>query len=389
MTLQEQIAVAFKELVGRSPTIIIRAPGRINLLGAHIDYCAGWVLPGAIEQAIWLAAAPSANNLVSITALNLQESGRFQLPYLNVQASSVTGHWINYPVGVAWALQEAGHTPVGMDVVVAGDLPMEAGLSSSAALEMAFVQAWEVLSGFALDGLARAQIGHKTENDYLGLQSGIMDQFAAVHGKADHLILLDCRSMAHEWVPLPPGLVVLIAESGVRRKLTNSAYNSRQEECARATAVLQTHLPHIKTLRDVSMDELELYSHHLPEPLRRRALHVVGECERVPAGAAALKRGDLTQFARLVRQSHISSRDNFETSTPELDTLAAAAWPVPGCYGARFAGGGGGGVMQVLAEETAVPAIRQAMSDAFAGEYDRIPPMFVTGIGDGVAVVQG
>ena len=383
-----QVQHIFRELVGRETAVTIRAPGRVNLLGAHLDYNEGWVLPGAIEPSVWLAAAPTTDNRVTVRALNLGETAAFQLPHLELFASSVGGSWINYPMGVAWALQKAGHSLVGMDVVLVSDLPQAAGLSSSAAVEMAFLLAWEALAGFQLDHLTRAQIGQKTENEYVGVGSGMMDQFACVASQAHQLLYLDCRTLNYEHLPLLPGLAVMLVDSGVRRQLAGSRYNDRPAECRGATAVLQQHLPHIKTLRDVSLDELELFGHHLPEALRRRAAHVVGECARAQAGAAALRNGDETTFGRLMRQSQISSRDNYENSTPELDLLAATAWTTPGCYGARFGGGGNGGFMQILVEETAVPHLIESINRVFMADYGRIPPSLVTKLTDGAKIVE-
>lgn len=387
---QDELRKQFYRLFGRETAVITRAPGRISLLGAHIDYSEGFVMPATIEQAVWLAAAPRGDDRVVIQAVNFEEQGQFRLPSLDVQASSVVGPWLNYPIGVAWAMQELGYTLTGMDVLVISDLPMESGLSSSAAVEMAFVLAWEALSKLELSGLQKAQIGQKAENEYLGVGSGIQDQFASVHGQANHLVYLDCRTLDHELIALPdlPETAVILADSGVRRRLATSNYNSRPEECREATAILKTHLPDIQTLRDVTEDDLELFGHHLPDVLRKRAAHVVGECRRVKAGVQALKHGDLAAFGRFVRQSQISSRDNYECSIPELDTLAAAAWQVPGCIGARFGGGGYGGIMQVLVEKTAVSQTQAAMSKAFEEEYGRVPPTLVTSIAEGAKVVE-
>ena len=384
----EQVQHIFRELTGRETAVTIRAPGRVSLLGAHLDYNEGWVLPGAIEPSVWLAVAPTTDNRVTVHALNLGETAAFQLPHLELFASSVGRNWINYPLGVAWALQKAGHELVGMDVALVSDLPPGAGLSSSAAVEMAFVLAWEALAGFQLDTLARAKIGQKTENEYVGVSSGLMDQFACIASRANHLVYLDCRTFSHELLFLPPDVAVVLVDSGVRRQLAGSHYNERPNECREATAVLRQHIPHIQTLRDVSLDDLELFGHHLPENLRRRATHVVGECARAQAGAAALREGDITTFGRLMRQSQISSRDNYENSTPELDLLAATAWTTPGCYGARFAGGGFGGFMQILVAETAVPQLIESINKAFVDEYGRTPPSLVTKLTDGAKTVS-
>jgi galactokinase len=286
-------------------------------------------------------------------------------------------------MGVAWALQQDGRPLTGLDVAMVGSVPIGAGVSSSAAVEMAFLLAWEALGEFVLDNLARAQLGQHVENHFLGVGSGMMDQFASVQGQADHLVLLDCRTLAYEMIPLPGKTAVIMADSGVRRKLTQVNYNSRPQECREASAILRQHVPEVRTLRDVSPEMLAEYGRFLPETLHRRAQHAVSECARVQAGAAALHRGDVVTFGRLISESQASSRHNYENSLPELDVLEAAASTVPGFYGARFGGGGFGGFMQVLAQETAVADIEAAMGDAFAREFGRVPTMFTCQIGDG------
>lgn len=390
MTLIEKLQATFFQTFHRETAVIVRAPGRINLLGAHVDYSEGLVLPATIDQAVWLAAAPTNDKIVTIQTVDFNEKGQFNLPSLRVNASSVVGPWLNYPMGMAWALQEAGHDLPGMDVLLVSDLPMDAGLSSSAAVEMAFGLAWNVLAELALEQQTLAGMGQKCENEYLGVGSGLMDQFACLHGVADQFVFLDCRTMAHELVPLPEAAktAVLLADSGVRRRLVKDIYNIRPAECLEATQILQEPLPHIQTLRDVTEDELELYGHLLPIHLRLRAAHVVGECQRVRKGVEALKQNDLDQFGRLIRQSHISSRDNYDSSIPELDCLASAAWQTPGCIGARFSGGGRGGMMQVLVYETAASAVQSAMAATFEAQFNRHPPMLMTKISDGARVVM-
>ena len=295
------------------------------------------------------------------------------------------------PAGIAWALVEAGHRPRPMDVAFASNVPIGAGVSSSAAVEMAFLQAWENLAGeggFGLSGGERARIGMRAENGYLGVQSGIMDQFSSLHGAADRLVFLDCRSLGYEHLPLPESVRILIADSGVRRRLVDFDYSDRRRQCQEAVAILESHLPGIRTLRDVSPGDFERTSHHLSMTLRRRARHAVDECRRTREGAAALRRGDLTTFGRLMRQSQLSSRDLYEVSIPELDVLAAAAWGVEGCYGARLAGAGFGGCLTVLAKASAVEALQQAMTTEFEQAFDRRPEIFTGAIGDGARVLE-
>ncbi len=391
--MKDRIVQSFHELYGREPSIVVRAPGRVNLLGAHVDYNEGWVLPAAIEQSIWLAAAPLENDTVRVASLDFGHEGAATLAKLadkTTLPSEINREldWLNYPAGVAWAMQAAGHKLVGMEALFSGDIPVGAGVSSSAAVEMAFVLAWETLSGLSLDGRQRAKLGQRVENDYLGLQSGIMDQFASLHGTDGHLIMLDCRTLDHELIPLPPALVILVADSSVRRQLSNSNYNDRRTECLEAVNILKKYLPDIRTLRDVATEEFELYAHRLPIVLRRRARHVVEECARVLNGAEALRQGNIGMFGKMIRESHISSRDLFEVSILELDILAAAAWQVPGCYGARMVGGGFGGCVAVLAHESAAAEITRSMEDAFQSEFHRKPPIFLCRASKGAEVTR-
>ena len=388
----DEVATAFGRRYGRRPQVLVRAPGRVSLLGAHVDYSEGWVISGAIDRAVWLAAA-ATDGLTRIAALDLGETATLDLARLPPPVPERTGGGatgVDLPAGVAWALAEAGHRPPTMDVAFAGNVPIGAGVSSSAAVEMAWLLAWEAVAGaagFGLDGAGRARLGQRAENGYLGVRSGIMDQFSSLHGAAGQLIFLDCRSLAFEHLPLPPTAAVLVADSGVRRCLVDIDYGDRRQQCREAVAILAPHLPGIRTLRDVSCEDFELVSHHLPRLLRRRARHAVEECRRVRDGAAALRRGDLAAFGRLMRRSHLSSRDLYEVSIPELDVLAAAAWATPGCYGARLSGAGFGGCLTVLAEASAVEAVHRAMDDAFHREFARRPEIFACAVGEGASIL--
>ena len=383
--LKERATAAFRTTYGREPDIVARAPGRVNLLGAHVDYNDGWVLPAAIERAAWLAAAPNGNNTVRIYSLDFDESDAFCLDELSPE-TPVANTRTRYPAGVAWALQEAGYRPPGIDAVLTGDVPIAAGVSSSAAVEVAFLAAWDALAGLDLSGVEKAKLGRRAENGYLDVASGIMDQFASVHGAAGRLILLDCRSLEHELIPLPHGLAIIVADSGVRRELAGSQYNVRRQQCEEAVAKLQPHLPGIQALRDVTPEAFALHAHRLPLTLRRRAQHVVEECARVLAGADALRRGDVDAFGDLIRRSHASSRDLYEVSIPELDVLAATAWQTAGCYGARLTGAGFGGCVAVLAEEAAATAVERALRSAYRDEFGRDLNLFQTRAAAGAQV---
>jgi galactokinase len=404
--VREKVIHAFRQRFGRQPELVARAPGRINLLGEHVDYNEGWVLPAAIDRAVWLAAAANGTGTTHIRALDLGEEALLDLAALPAPrksrfglpaAESTTGHdnnpdqegssnrWAAFPAGVAWALQEAGHPPAGMDAVFCSDVPMGAGVSSSAAVAVAFVLAWEALGNLSLDGTARALLGQRAENRYLGVQSGIMDQFASANGAAGYVIRLDCRSLEHELIPVPAGITLLVASSGVERALASSEYNLRRRQCEEAVRLLQEFLPHVRSLRDVGIEQFELHAHYLPLELRRRAQHVVEECARVLTGVEALRRRDMSAFGLLVRKAHISLRDLYEVSIPELDILAATAWQVPGCYGARLMGAGFGGSVLVVSDSEAVAGVQEALGEAFARYFGRTPTVFACQAADGAS----
>ena len=409
LALRDRVVEAFRRRDSRPPQVVVRAPGRVNLLGAHIDYSEGWVLPASIDRAVWLAAAPlpagKAGRPLRAHALDLSSDAgvdRDALPPPRTERGPAGARsessWIDLPAGVAWALAESGHRPPPMEVLFGSDLPMGAGVSSSAAVEMAFLLAWEALSvetdhPFDLTGVERARIGQRAENGYLGVQSGIMDQFASLHGVKDRALFLDCRDLTFSPEPLPPGSLVLVADSGVRRRLGASGFNDRRAECAaagmdgatvvRRVEILRHRLPKVRTLRDLSWSDFELHSHHLPLPLRRRAQHAVEECRRVRDGARALAQGRLDTLSDLMRRSHLSSRDLYEVSIPELDVLAAAAWSVAGCYGARLSGGGFGGCVTALVDGAAAEEVAAAMMAAFEAEFGHSPTIYRCRVADG------
>lgn len=383
--MKSTITQAFTEHFQQSPEIIVRAPGRVNLLGAHTDYNDGYVFPCAIDRAVWLAAAPNNSNHVTIHYLDFNDHDTFSLQDLTPQATFQNPK-SRYPAGVAWVLQEAGHQPTGLNVAITSNVPIGAGVSSSAAIEMAFVLAWEALSGLTISKLDKARLGQRTENDFLGVQSGIMDQFASIHGAQDHLIFLDCRSLDYELIPLPAGTTILVADSGIRRQLAHSNYNLRPQQCRQAVATLKPHLPHIQALRDISPADFALHAHRLPLEIRRRAQHVVEECQRVLDGAQALQNGDIATLGHAIRRSHQGSRDLYEISLPELDLLAATAWQTPGCYGARLTGAGFGGCVAVLADQAAIPTLTTTLTTAYQQEFNRTPAIFTTQVANGASL---
>ena len=294
--------------------------------------------------------------------------------------------WADYPRGVAWALTELEPPPI--DAVFASDVPEGAGMSSSAAVEMAFLLAWSRLGGFSLEVSEGARIGRRCENGYVGVGSGVMDQFASLAGRQGHLVLLDCRDLSHRHVALPPGLGVVVADSGVRRRLAASGFNDRRDECGRAVEILRNEIPGLRALRDVPAERLDEITASLPAPLDRRVRHVVTECARVLRGAELLAAGDRSGFGRLVRESHESSRDLYEVTVPEVDALAEAAWGARGCLGARMLGGGFGGSVAALVELEAAESVARTMQEEFGTRFGRIPEVVSVEIADGAEIVQ-
>ena len=388
----DRIEAAYRARHGSPPRLLARAPGRLTLLGAHVDHSEGWVLPVAIEPAVYLAAGFRDDRRLDLVAADLGDRVDLDLARLPPPVPQRQGRsaaWSDYAAGVAWALAEGGWVPAGLNAVIGGDLPMAGGLSSSAAFEAALILAWEELSGFRLAPLDRARVGHRAEGGYLGLGSGIMDQYVVLHAEPGAALFLDCRSLVHESIDLPPGLALVVADSGVERRLVGSGFNSRRRECERAVELLRPELPGIDTLRDVDAAALDELAALLPPAVARRARHVVGECRRARQGAAALRAGDAAELGRLMRRSHESSRDLYEVSLPELDTLARAAWEAPGCLGARFSGGGFGGCVGALVEAGAEDVVREAMASAFLDRFGRRPSSFATGAAGAASLLEG
>lgn len=380
----DQLRRAFSEAFGVAPDVIVRAPGRVNLIGEHTDYNEGFVLPVAIDRAIYIAARARADRQVRLVALDMGQRAEFTLDAIVRDEAAL---WSNYVRGVALFLQEAGYALRGLDGVIQGDVPRGAGLSSSAALEMAAAMAFQATSGLALERVQMALIGRRAENEFVGVQTGIMDQFISALGRRDHALWIDCRSLDYRLVPLPADVRIVVADSGVRRGLVASAYNQRRAECEEGLRRLAERLPGIRALRDVSVEAFEAHQDILPEPVRRRVQHVVYENQRVLDAVAALERGDLAAMGRLMDASHTSLRDLYEVSGPELDALVEIARSVPGCLGARLTGAGFGGCTVNLVEQHAVSAVAAAIERDYPARTGRTPRVYICRAVDGAGPV--
>ena len=341
MTVREHVLQAFNSQFSGDPEWITRSPGRVNLIGEHTDYNDGFVLPMAINYATWIALRPRNDSQVIITALDLDQS--LELDLLDITKSDSS--WREYIKGVAWALKEAGYPLSGWEGVFSGDVPIGAGLSSSAALELALARVFSLTSGFDWVPPEMALICQKAENQWVGVSSGIMDQMISASGKENFALLIDCRNLDTKLVPLPQDTQVVILDTNTRRGLVDSAYNERREQCE----AVARHFG-VKALRDITLEQLEADKKHLDNLLYLRARHVVSENGRVLQAVEALTAGDSRSFGLLMNASHISMRDDFEISREEMDHMVEIAQNQPGCFGARMTGGGFGGCAVALVD---------------------------------------
>lgn len=380
------IADRFMQIFEQPPRVLTRAPGRVNMLGEHVDYNQGIVLPAAIDRAVTMAAQSNPDETVTLFAVDLETQISFKLSEIDKRCD-VTGKplpgWALYPAGVAWALRQAGLPLCGMQAAYCSDIPIGAGLSSSAAVEVAFASTWQALCGWRLEKLELAKICQQAENNYVGVSSGLMDQFASVCGVEGHVLCFDTRSL--EWMPLeiPPGTVIVIADSGIRRSLTTSAYNDRRAACQQAVKLLQKYMPGVQSLRDVSSVELAAYSTYLPDEIERRAEHVVKEIHRVDQAILALRRGDARMFGGFMFASHKSLRDLYEVSLPELDSLVEIARGLPGVYGARLTGAGFGGCTVNLVEAGYADEFVQELQEGYRKRNSREAKVYLCRASDG------
>ncbi|HEX5826661.1 MAG TPA: galactokinase [Candidatus Limnocylindrales bacterium] len=359
--LVARLADAFPDL-GSSAARVVRAPGRVNLIGEHTDYNLGFVLPVAIDLGITIALVPTDDRRVEMALAETGERDGFGLDAIGPKTSS----WIDYVAGTAWALADAGVPVRGFRGILASDLPQGSGLSSSAALELASSLA---LSGGelpAVDRMTLAQLAQRAENRYVGVNCGLMDQFASAFGERGSALLLDCRSLEHRAVPMPlAAAAIVVCHSGSPRRLEASAYNERRSQCEAAVAEIAKTEAGVGSLRDVTPAMLEAHRERLDPLVANRAEHVVRENERVLAAVDAFGRGDLDEVGRLFYASQDSMRDLFGISSPELDTLVEIASGVDGVYGARLTGAGFGGCTVNLVRRDAAPALRDAVLAAY------------------------
>jgi galactokinase len=338
----QQIREQFVARFGAEPTLVGVAPGRVNLIGEHTDYNDGFVFPAAIDRVTFIAATVTDGQ----TELHSEQTGPAQGFDVNqVEPGQLEG-WGIYPAGMGWALRKTGKTLPNIQAVVSSDIPMGSGVSSSAALELAFGVVWNELASLDLSNTDLAKYGKVCENQFVGVNSGIMDQMACALGKDGQAMFLDTRSLEIQYAPIPPGLAVVLCDTKKPRALTDSAYNERRSQCEEAARILG-----VRALRDATIDGLEPAKGQMSEVVYRRARHVITENDRCVRFAEALRQGDTALAGQLMQGSHESLRDDYEVSCRELDAMAEAAWAAPGCVGARMTGAGFGGACVALVQK--------------------------------------
>jgi galactokinase len=383
MTIADNLTTEFLRLWGGIPSLY-RAPGRVNLIGEHTDYNDGFVMPAALEFSTMTAILPRSDRRLRIHSLALSETVEFDL---DGSDPAPRRDWADYVLGVAIMLERAGHRLRGADLMLQSSVPMGAGMSSSAALEVSVGYALLTESCLPVNLVELAQCCQRAENEFVGMRCGIMDQFISCHGVAGHAVLLDCRSLEYRLVPIDPRARLVICNSMVRHELAGSEYNLRRQECERGVALLGQALGPIKALRDVNSAQLEQHAGLLPAVTYRRCRHIVSENARTVQAADALEKGDLHRFGTLMVESHKSMRDDYQISCRELDLMVELALSVAGVYGSRMTGGGFGGCTVSLVDAETVEQFMETIAKGYREATGKTPSIFTCMPGSSVGPV--
>ncbi len=388
----QELLSGFAERFGSGGTPrLFFAPGRVNLIGEHTDYNGGHVFPCALTLGTYCAARLRDDRKVRMFSLNFPDAGIVETD-LDRTAPLPGGCWGNYPLGVIRTFHEAGHAPDrGLDLAFFGDIPAGSGLSSSAAIEVVTGTALNALFGFGVGAADVALRAQQAENGFVGLSCGIMDQFASAMGKRDHAIFLDTETLQYEYAPLKlTGAHIMIVNSMVKHSLAGSAYNDRRSECERALTALRTVRPGLPSLGALTPEEFDALADVIDDPAcRMRAKHAVYENARTIAAFDALRRGALEEFGRLMNGSHISLRDDYAVSCPEVDLLTEIAWRCPGVLGARITGGGFGGCTVNIVKDADAAAFSETVKREYAGKTGLDAQIYTVSAGDGAHEMEG
>lgn len=377
-SMSRRVMDRFSRDFGEAPAVLVRAPGRVNLIGEHTDYNDGFVLPLAIDRGVWIALSPRTDREVHASSIDFAESANFKLDHLERGGPA----WSEYLKGTAWALESSGHRLGGWQGSMSSDVPIGAGLSSSAAVELATARAFAAISGIEWEPGAMALLAQKAENEWVGMNCGIMDQMISAVGLDGHAVLIDCRTLATRAVPVPESMVVVIMDTATRRGLVDSAYNERRAQCEAAAEFFG-----VPALRDVTIEMFEARSHELDPTTARRARHIITENARTLAAADAMARGEGETLGALMDESHESLRDDFEVSSPALDTMVEIAQAQPGCYGARMTGAGFGGCAVALVDRSQSPVFVANIAADYKRRTALVPQIYLCEASAGAAVM--
>jgi galactokinase len=391
------VTQSFRARFNREPWHVVRAPGRVNLIGEHTDYNEGFVLPVAIDREVRIALSPRQDRTVVLYSANYDSRTEFDLD--RIERDGVNP-WSNYPRGVALFLARQNHVLTGLDGAIVSSVPVAAGLSSSAALELA--SAWAFLVASSKDSaspglpvrsnlpepLDLIRLCRKVENEFVGVQCGIMDQFISASGRQHHALFLDCRSLSYEHVPLPDSVKIVVCNTGIRRELGASEYNRRRGECSQGVEFFSRHIEHVSALRDVSSEDLERLARQMDPLIRKRCRHVISENERVMQSVQRLRSGDLEQFGQLMNASHQSLKVDYEVSCQELDLMVEIAVQQPAVLGSRMTGAGFGGCTVSLVKNDYVGSFVNQVKEKYHKETGLAAEIYVCDTSHGAGVVQ-
>ncbi|MGD2245028.1 MAG: galactokinase [Candidatus Aminicenantes bacterium] len=379
--MEHTLIPAFKKIFRTPPEVFSFAPGRINIIGEHTDYNLGYVLPAALNLRNYFLLSRRPDDKVSLWAENFKEKEEFSLSEISFAEDS---QWVNYIKGVLWVLEEKGLELQGVNGLVWGNIPLEAGLSSSAALEVSVVHGLHTLFKLDIEPLEMVKITRKAENEFVGVQCGIMDQFISVFGQESKALFLDCETLEYKLFPLrmrEAGLQIVVYETGVRRELASSEYNRRRHESSQALEVLNKS--GVKKYKEATLEKLEGMKNEMDDVVFRRARHVISENQRVMDAVLALEKDDFIRLGELILQSHESLRDDYEVSCPELDLLYEVAQQFPGCFGARLTGAGFGGSGIALVQKEGITAFKEKLLEEAEKEGFPRPTFNEVEVGEG------
>ncbi|SEI53955.1 galactokinase [Dyadobacter sp. SG02] len=380
---KDDLTRLFQSVFDGTPDLIVRSPGRINLIGEHTDYNNGFVLPATISQAVYVAMRRREDGVIHLYAADYEEKVN-----ADVAALAPTATWADYILGVADQFQKAGHALPGFELVMTGNIPMGAGLSSSAAIECAVAFGLNEMLQTGYDRLQLVKMAQAAEHAFAGVRCGIMDMFASMFGKKDHAILLDCRSLDYRYVPLAmDGYNLLLFNSNVKHSLASSEYNVRRQECEEGVALLQTEYPEISDLRDVTQEMLAAFEGRMPRNVFKRCSYVVGENARLLAACDDLESNNIAALGKKLNQTHAGLSEAYEVSCPELDFLAQAALVHPAVEGARMVGGGFGGCTINIVREGFADDLAGSVSNAYRQKMDKITEVYHVVTDDGTSLL--